>query len=653
MTSKHNNEDSSVSLNVVSILGAFILTICTFYFWGFLMALLLFVPYELLIRNKEWFYIFYKTCPRDFKIIVRYLKFNISYFFWHRQTRTITNQFRKIASKYPNKPAFIIDDRQMTFNEVELFSNQVARYFQEQGFKKGDSVALFMENKPEYVCFWLGLSKIGVITALINSNLQKDTLLHSITCASCIAVIYGTELKAQFQEIQSQLKDDIKSYEFDDIVTVKTTFTKDLLATSSDSLDCLNICGPSDKLVFIYTSGTTGLPKPAVIRNSRYYFMAEAFRSLAALRTNDIIYDPLPLYHSAGGVLGAGQALCYGITVVTRKKFSASNFWKDCIKYNCTVSQYIGEICRYLLTQPERPEDKQHKIRLMYGNGLRPQIWEAFIKRFNVKIIEFYGATEGNSNIMNIDSKIGAVGFVPTILKIPYLKSLYPVNLLKCDEYTGEIIRDKNGFCIPCKVGEPGVFVGLINPKKPSSAFEGYANKQDSERKIIRDVRRKGDMYFNSGDILVSDKFGYYYFKDRTGDTFRWRGENVATSEVEAVISNVAGLSDCVVYGVEIPNVEGKAGMAAIVDTNKSIDLKVLYEGVKKHLPAYARPLFIRIMNEVPMTGTYKLKKRDLQIEGYDITKITDDNIYFLYNNEYTLLTKDLYDSILNGQARL
>ncbi|EFN85193.1 Long-chain fatty acid transport protein 1 [Harpegnathos saltator] len=282
----------------------------------------------------------------------------------------------------------------------------------------------------------------------------------------------------------------------------------------------------------------------------------------------------------------------------------------------------------------------------MFGNGLRPQIWETFVKRFGVKQIgEFYGATEGNSNLVlsfshgrlmeefvqlavNIDNTVGAVGFVPR-----YASVLYPVGLLRIDDETGEPLRGSDGFCIPCKPGEPGVFVGKINPKKAINDFSGYADKKASEQKIIHNVFKKGDRVFNSGDILIMDEYGYFYFKDRTGDTFRqWRGENVATSEVEAIVSNVIGLKDAAVYGVEVPGNEGKAGMAAIYDPNNSLDLKELVEGLKKSLPTYARPLFIRVLSELSMTGTFKLKKRDLQQDAFDIKKASFFSLFCFFS---------------------
>jgi solute carrier family 27 (fatty acid transporter), member 1/4 len=247
-------------------------------------------------------------------------------------------------------------------------------------------------------------------------------------------------------------------------------------------------------------------------------------------------------------MLGVGLVLQFGVTMALRKKFSASNFWTDCIKYKCTAAQYIGELCRFLLLTPSKPDETMHNVKFMFGNGLRPQIWTQFASRFNIaQIGEVYGATESNANLANFNNKVGAVGFVP-----PVATFLYPVNLVRCDEDTGEPLRDSNGHCMRCEPGEPGVFIGKINPMHAARSFTGYADKSASEKKVLRNVFKEGDMYFNSSDILVMDIFGYYYFKDRTGDTFRWRGENVASTEVEGIVMKIAGLSDCVVYGVDV-----------------------------------------------------------------------------------------------------
>lgn len=305
-------------------------------------------------------------------------------------------------------------------------------------------------------------------------------------------------------------------------------------------------------------------------------------------------------------------------------------------------------MCRYCLSTPGQITDSSHSLRLMFGNGLRPQIWPQFVKRFNIaRIAEFYGATEGNASIVNVDNTVGAIGFVSRIL--PYV---YPISIIKADPDTGEPIRDKNGLCQVCKPNEPGVFIGKIT-SNPSRAFLGYVDKRASEKKVIRDVFKKGDSAFLSGDLLISDDRGNLFFVDRTGDTFRWKGENCSTSEIEAQVSNEAGYRDCVIYGVEIPNVEGRAGMAAIVDPERTLDLKALNANLKKSLPNYARPQFIRILEKIDMTGTCKLKKIDLQKDGFNPSIITD-KVYYLYSksNEYELLTPEAYDKIMNNEIR-
>lgn len=305
-------------------------------------------------------------------------------------------------------------------------------------------------------------------------------------------------------------------------------------------------------------------------------------------------------------------------------------------------------MCRYCLSTPGQQTDTSHNLRLVFGNGLRPQIWSQFVKRFNIpRVAEFYGATEGNANIVNIDNTVGAIGFVSRILP-----QVYPISIIKADPDTGEPIRNKKGLCQPCKPNEPGVFIGKIT-SNPSRSFLGYVDKKASEKKVIRDVFKKGDAAFLSGDILTADERGYLYFVDRTGDTFRWKGENCSTSEIEAQVSNEAGYRDCVVYGVEIPNVEGRAGMAAITDPERMLDLKALGNNLRKSLPSYARPQFLRVLEKIDMTGTCKLKKVDLQKEGFD-PSIISDKLFYLNSKsqEYDPLTVDVYNKILNHEIR-
>ncbi|XP_059061297.1 long-chain fatty acid transport protein 1 [Achroia grisella] len=603
----------------------------------------------------QWIYIWQKTYKRDwlgFRVLVKTIG---RIWLWERCGTTVVSRWSEIVRKTPNKKAFVMGDRSLTFREGDEFSNRIAWYFKRQGFKSGEVIALFMETQPEYVFVWLGLAKLRVTTALINTNLKGAQLIHCLRIAGCKAVIFGDEMVDAITEIQHEIRD-IPLFQYNSpernsspVLQDTASLASELKEMTSEPFQAVQ-AKPRDTLLYIYTSGTTGFPKAAVITNIRFLLIPLGVYNSAQLSSADVVYDPLPLHHTAGGVLGAGQAVILGCTVVLRKKFSASNYWSDAAKHGCTVAQYIGEICRYLLALPPGPNDRAHRVKVIVGNGLRPHIWEEFIQRFNVqRVMEFYGATEGNSNLVNLDSKVGAIGFLSRLVS-----SIYPLILVKCDEITGDIFRDSNGKCISCGPHEPGVLLGKIDAKKAILTFSGYADKTASEKKMVRNVKEDGDCYFNTGDILVMDHYGYFYFKDRTGDTFRWRGENVSTAEVEGVITTIVGLKDSVVYGVAIPNVEGKAGMVAIADPERKLDITTLAKGLKSSLPVYARPLFARILPEPPLTATFKLRKKELVEQGYNIS-LFQDPIYFLDQKtmEYVPLTQKLYDDITQGAVRL
>ncbi|XP_022818466.1 long-chain fatty acid transport protein 1-like [Spodoptera litura] len=619
-------------------------------------AVALLGTYFLTGDRYQWIYIWKQTHYRDF-LGLRVLLYTIfRIWMWERQGKTVVTRWADVARMSPNKKAFVMDNRALTFREGDEFSNRISWYFKRAGYKPGEVIALLMETQPEYVFLWLGLAKIRVTTALINTNLKGSQLIHCLRIAGCKAVIFGDEMSESVKEIQSEIPD-IPLFQYNSPDREKAPFVQgtahlsvELKEMSTEPVIETEQAKPRDTLLYIYTSGTTGFPKAAIITNIRYLLIPLGVQSSAQLTPSDVIYDPLPLHHTAGGVLGAGLAIVSGCTVVLRKKFSASNYWSDAAKYGCTATQYIGEICRYLLAVPPGPNDRAHKVNVIFGNGLRPQIWEEFVKRFGIKrVMEFYGATEGNSNLVNLDSKVGAIGFLSRIFS-----TIYPLTLVKCDEITGEILRDSNGRCITCGPHEPGLLLGKIDAKKAILTFAGYADKTASEKKMVRNVRNEGDCYFNTGDVLVMDHYGYFYFKDRTGDTFRWRGENVSTAEVEGVISSLVGLKDAVVYGVKVPNTEGKAGMAAIADPERTLDLATLAKGLRSSLPVFARPLFIRILPESPLTATFKLKKKELMEQGFDV-EIVSDPMYFMdqKTGEYVPLTQKLFDDIMQGLVRL
>ncbi|GAB6024393.1 hypothetical protein CHUAL_009559 [Chamberlinius hualienensis] len=638
-----NSKLVSWVLSIVCLLGGWRLLGLSIHIWSILLAVI--IAYALTTDGFfEWLYVTFRTLPRDYQAAKGVIGFTYDLYKFRKAKGGIPARFKQQLQKHPNKTCFIADGRKWSFKEVDDFSESIAVVFNAAGFVHGDVVALYMESKPEFVCIWLGLAKIGVVSALINYNLRLQLLTHSITAAQSKALIFSSSLADAVVEMKDTLPNDFKYYAYgekQDNLPFAKSINDEMQRQKSKKAPKVDI-KPEDRMVYIYTSGTTGLPKAAVISNVRYFFMTSAPHHMMRFCNDDIIYEPLPVYHSAGGIMGVGQALCYGLTVIIKKRFSASQFWDDCIRDNATVSEYLGETCRYLLAQPSKPQDTAHSIRMMFGSGLRPQIWKNFVDRFSIKeIFELYGSTEGNANIVNTDSTLGAVGFLPR--SVP---RFLPCTLIKVDDITGAPIRDEDGMCIECKPGEPGELVGKIIANDPMRKFDGYVNKEATSKKIIKNVFQNDDIAFSSGDILVMDRWGYLYFRDRTGDTFRWKGENVSTSEVEAVISNNINLNDCVVYGVEVPNCEGRAGMVAILDESSTVNLDKLIGALIKELPSYARPLFIRITDTLPMTGTFKLKKLDLQNDGFNPSKVDKNKLYYSTGSKYEILTPEVYEDI-------
>lgn len=571
-----------------------------------------------------------------------------------KQELVLGDLFEKLVEKHPNKACILFEDQIWTFKDINDYSNKIANVFMNKfNLRKGDCVALLLENKPEYIATWIGLSKIGVISALINTNLKSAPLLHSIKLASPKVFIYGSRLEDNVNTVRDDLNADIQLIidDYDNNVPEqsKTMNLQDLLENAStEPVVPIERSYPNDPIMYIYTSGTTGMPKPAVIKQSRYCGGGVVFYDFANLNDKDIVYVTLPIYHANGAMIGVGNSIVSGATVVLRRKFSASAFWKDCINYNCTVFIYVGEICRFLVNQPPSELDRKHKIKKAIGNGLRENVWKEFNYRFNIDCMEFYAASEGNCTMINVTSKIGSCGFLPLINK--YVKIL-SVFLIKIDSDMNPI-RDKNGFCIESKPGERGLLIGIIG-NTAKTAYNGYANnKKASSSKIIEDVFKKGQRAFNSGDSMYCDNYGYLYFCDRLGDTFRWRGENVATVEVENVISSHLNSTEVSVYGVQIPGQEGKAGMAAIMKDD--LDLDLLGKHLQANLPTYAKPLFIRLSKEFDYTGSFKTIKKRLVEENYDINVITDQVFFFDNKNQkYVKLTEKIFNDIKNGNIRI
>lgn len=558
-----------------------------------------------------------------------------------------------LARTKPNNIAIYFEDRAITYREFDEAANRYARWALAQGLGRGDVVALMMENRPEYLIAWLGILKAGAAAALINTNLVKAPLAHSLNISMAKHVVIGVELAESYATAVDQLERPTQAWVTGGTAMGMEALDAALGLQSGDPLpaDTRKDITINDEALYIYTSGTTGNPKAARLPHVRVLTMMAGFSAAANATQKDRMYCVLPLYHSAGGVCAVGTVLTVGGAVIIRRKFSAREFFTDCTKYKATMFQYIGELCRYLLNAEVNRKERKHKIRLAIGNGLRPEIWMAFQKRFRVpRILEFYGATEGNVALLNYDGTVGAVGRIPG-----WAKKRFNVELVRYDTETETVARGADGLCIKCAPGEAGEALGKIStdPNTPTGRFDGYAKKEETEKKILRDVFEKGDQWFRTGDLLKQDKLGYFYFVDRIGDTFRWKGENVSTNEVSEAISVFPGVKEANVFGVAIPGTDGRAGMASIVcDTN--LDLVKLYAHITKELPDYARPLFIRLSNEMEVTGTFKHRKVELVKEGIDLSLVKDP-IYFnsLAEMKFVPLTPELHGQICSGAIKL
>ncbi|CAD6194299.1 unnamed protein product [Caenorhabditis auriculariae] len=579
----------------------------------------------------------------------------IRYRFWKasKANEGINEIFLRTVSKNRDKIAVfdISLNKSTTFEELNRLACQYANLLKNNGVTNRDVVAIMMDNGVNFVAAWLGAAKLGAVSAWINTNLKEEALAHSLDVVKAKFIICDCYYEKRIAECPTNQKSIIFSHS-DHLCTSPLGLINEFPDTEPIAAAKATF---RDPLCYIYTSGTTGLPKAAVIKHYRYFYVATA--SIAAFGvkpSKDVLYLCLPMYHTSAGVLGIGQTVVYGQTVVIRKKFSASNFWKDCCKYDCTISQYIGELLRYILLAPPCEEEAQHSVRLLIGNGLRPAIWREFQKRFKIRQIgEFYGSTEGTSNLVNIDGKEGSCGFMPTI---KCFHRLYPVRLLKVEEDTGELIRNEKGYCIPVKPGQSGALACAIRKNNLLLNFEGYMDKAETARKIIENPFPGTDAMFLSGDILYWDRMGYFYFKDRIGDTFRWKGENVSTTEVETTLQKHKEIVDACVFGVEIPECEGRAGMASILPSPKA-DLKDLLKDIaekfSKSLPPYAIPVFIRILTaDIDKTGTFKIKKREQQRLSFNPQESSSVYVFDRENNDYKPLTPEYQQKIMASEVK-
>ena len=552
-------------------------------------------------------------------------------------TRTVATLVDENASRHGARAALVGETVTLTHAELAVATYRVARWARGEELGKGDTVALMMDNRPAYVAIWIGLSRLGIVTALLNTQLVGDGLAHCLEAASPRCVIVGDGHLSAIAEADPTLP-----------VWAWTRLDAELGRLSAVPLDDLPSVALRDPALLIFTSGTTGLPKAARVSHFRIMMWSEWFAGIMDARDDDRLYDCLPLYHSVGGIVAVGAMLAVGGAVILRPEFSARRFWVDVADTQATIFQYIGELCRYLAAAPEAENERSHQLRLCIGNGLQGDVWTRFEARFAIpRIIEFYAATEGSFSLFNLEGKPGAIGRIPR-----FMAHRSPVALVRHDHGSGLPARGRDGFCERCAIDEPGEAIGRIAGRADELAagFEGYTNQAESERKILRDVFAPGDRWFRTGDLMSLDGAGFFKFVDRIGDTFRWKGENVATTQVAAVLRGVPGVTGAEVYGVAVPHNDGRAGMAALV-VSDAFDLAALHAHVVASLPRYARPVFVRLLDALDLTGTFKVKKAALVDEGFDARRVGP--LYLDGGDGYRAMTPEDHAALVSGAHRL
>ncbi|MGH8506260.1 MAG: long-chain-acyl-CoA synthetase [Stenotrophobium sp.] len=552
----------------------------------------------------------------------------------------------QMARRYPKRTALIFDNRSWSYAEFNAWANRIAALLRAQGVRKGHSVALLMENRPEVLACITAIVKLGAIAGMLNHNQRADVLMHSIKLTQAQVLIVGEECMEALQSTPcTPNKNREIKFLWDGEGKLPAGFL-DLRGASKDQPEAnppeTQEVMQRDPCFYIFTSGTTGLPKASVMTHYRWLnSMAGVGLMSMRLRGDDIFYCPLPFYHnnaltvSWGAVLGAGATLAIG------RKFSASRFWDEIRHYDATAFCYIGEILRYLLNRPASPRDRDHHVRVITGNGLRPEIWEEFQQRFGIaRINEFYGASEGNLAFVNSFGLSRTAGFCPLTYAI-----------VEFDADQDQPVRDAKEFLKKVAKGGVGLLISEVTDKRP---FDGYTDSKASNSKLLKNVFKKGDCWFNTGDLVRDQGYRHIQFVDRTGDTFRWKGENVATTEVEGALNRYPGVEQAVVYGVQVTGADGRAGMAALTCAGGKFDGVALARHLCAELPAYAVPVFIRLREQQELTVTFKFRKVELKAEGFDPGKIGEP-LYVLLDRErgYEPLTPKIFVRIQSSDLRL
>ncbi|MGY2166654.1 long-chain-acyl-CoA synthetase [Pseudomonas tolaasii] len=560
---------------------------------------------------------------------------------WHFEQATLRN---------PDGAALLYGETVLSYSEANRRANRLAHYLQAQGIAKGDVVALFIENRPELLLSVLAVTKLGGICAMLNTSQTQATLVHSLNLVTPVAIVVGAELAGAFDAVRDQvaIAADRTWFVADSSVAPAPEGYIDLMAASAECAEDNPASTAqiffNDPCFYIYTSGTTGLPKAGIMKHGRWTKTAVSFGSIALdMGPDDVLYCTLPLYHATGLCVCWGSAIVGASGFAIRRKFSASQFWEDARKFKATTLGYVGELCRYLLDQPPGAQDLDNRVTKMVGNGLRPGVWAQFKQRYGVDhICELYAASDGNigfTNVLNFDNTIGFC--------------LQHWALVDYAPDTGEPLRGRDGFMRKVQTGGQGLLLARIDEKSP---FDGYTDPEKNRKVVLTDVFEKGDRYFNTGDLLRSIGFGHAQFVDRLGDTYRWKGENVSTTEVENVLLQHPQIAEVVAYGVEIENTNGRAGMVAITPSESlaSLDMRELLQFAHGQLPHYAVPLFLRIKVQMETTGTFKYQKVKLKEEAFDPDRAGNDPVFaWLPGSDcYVPVTGPLLAQIQGGHFR-
>jgi fatty-acyl-CoA synthase len=551
---------------------------------------------------------------------------------------------RRWAARTPEALAVAFEDRRISWRDFDHEADRYARWLSNEGLGAGDVIALVMDNRPEFLMLFTAISRVGAISALINTQLKGRGLEHALEVSGAAVVVCGSEHASKVLEAAASLVGFIPDK---DLVVLR-----DMADDDGHSLRCIDdelsgigvkekpkevVRRNSDLCCYVYTSGTTGLPKAAVIRNQRMLGGGFTFgRLMHRCEPGDLIYVALPLFHSSALFLGWGSALATGAAIGLRRRFSASEFWTDVRRWNATSFLYIGEMCRYLLDSPRHEDEGRHRLRVAVGNGMRPDLWERFQDRFSIPIVrEFYGATEGNAPLLNISGRPGMIGRLSRGQAVVF-----------CDPTTGDPEIGADGFCRRVADGETGLLLGRISQ---AMTFDGYLDSKATSKKVREGVFAAGDRYFDTGDLVTLHPDGWISFADRVGDTFRWKGENVSTLEVGVQIGALEGVSDVTVYGVEIPGCEGRACMCAL-RVEGTVDFDSLSSFFERELAAYQRPLFVRILGSpLRTTSTFKQQTASYRDEGFDPSKI-DDDIHVSNNGKFQRCDSNVYSAIERGE---